>query len=108
MFKILQHLFKSLRRVNKFTMEKLRKLLKPANLKVLFLLESGEKRWSELERVLNKRQVSEALNELIELKLVKATEKRRGLQTYKTYGLTRRGEDLVKELKKVERILEDD
>ena len=107
MFTNIQQLFKSLRRVNSLAMEKLRKVLKNANVKLLFLLENGEKRWSELERVLNKKQVSESLRELIEMQLVKAEERRRGLQTYKIYGLTKRGKKVVDELKKIEEILDE-
>ncbi|WP_048086601.1 winged helix-turn-helix transcriptional regulator [Ferroglobus placidus] len=89
-------------------MEKLKKLMKPSNIKILFLLESGEKRWSELEKSLNKKQVSESLKELIDLRLVRAEERTRGLKTYKVYSLTKKGKALVKELKTILKILEDE
>ncbi len=107
MFTKTQHLFKFLQIVNKFTMEKLRKILKPSNLKILFLLESGEKRWSDLEKVMNKKQVSESLKELMGLKLVRAEERKRGLQTYKVYSLTKKGKALVKEMRRIQKILEE-
>jgi len=80
-------------------------LLRPANLRILFALKSGKKRWSELEKLMNKRQVSDALNELIDMGLVQTDEQRRGLQVYKLYDLTPLGLKALEKLQELESLL---
>ena len=60
----------------------LRRILKTPNIKILQLIMSGKNRWSDFEKVMNKKQVSEALGELIELDVIKAIKKKKGLKTY--------------------------
>ncbi len=75
---------------------------KSPNLKILNAIKSGKKRWSDFEKILNKRQVSEALKELIDLGLVKTVKHVRGLKEYNTYELTELGELVLEYLEKAE------
>lgn len=78
---------------------------KSQNLKILNALRSGKKRWSDFERILNKKQVSKALKELINLGLVRTVKHVRGLKEYNTYELTELGELVLEYLEKAEIIL---
>ncbi len=80
-------------------------ILRPSNLKILFALKSGKKRWSELERLMNKRQVSDALNELIEMGLVQTEEYRKGLRVYRLYYITPLGLKVLEMLQELESLL---
>jgi|Deesub1362A_J573_1020465.scaffolds.fasta_scaffold01722_15 DNA-binding HxlR family transcriptional regulator len=80
-------------------------ILRPANLKILYALKSEKRRWSELEKLMNKRQVSDALNELIDMGLVQTDEQRRGLQVYKLYNLTPLGLTALEKLQELEEVL---
>ncbi|WP_457548709.1 hypothetical protein [Archaeoglobus sp.] len=72
---------------------------------LLALLEK-ERRWSELEKVVDKRTVSECIDLLIELGFVKAiidyTESTKGV---KKYTLTERGLEFAKKLKELSNLL---
>lgn len=77
-------------------------ILKSANLRILYALKDGKKRWSEFERLMNKRQVSDSLNELIRLGLVQTIEQQRGLQIYRIYILTPLGHKVLEKLEEIE------
>jgi len=78
---------------------------KSSNLKILLAIKSGKKRWSNFEKILNKKQVSDALKELIELGLVKPVKHVRGLKEYNIYELTDTGRQVLEYLEKAELIL---
>jgi len=80
----------------------IKSVLKSANLKILDCIRQGKNRWSDFEKVLNKRQISEALNELIQLGLIRTKKQRRGLQEYNIYELTEAGKEVVKILEELE------
>lgn len=54
---------------------------------------------------MNKRQVSDSLNELIRLGLVQTVEQRRGLQIYRVYTLTPLGHRVLQKLEELADIL---
>lgn len=85
----------------------IRAVTKPANLKILFAIKSGKEKWSDFERILNKKQVSDSLKELIELGLVKTEKREKGLKEYKIYKLTEAGRYVIEYLERVESILRD-
>jgi len=82
--------------IDEYTM--LRRILRTPNIRILLLIMSGKNRWSDFEKVMNKRQVSEALGELIELGVIKAIEKKKGLKTYHVYEITDLGKYLLRRL----------
>ena len=85
-----------------YRFNKVKTILKSANLKILYALKDGKKRWSEFERLMNKRQVSDSLNELIKLGLVQTVEQQRGLQIYRVYTLTPLGQRILEKLEELE------
>ncbi len=52
-----------------YRFNKVKTILKSGNLRILYAVKDGKRRWSDFERLMNKRQVSNSLNELIKLKL---------------------------------------
>lgn len=82
-------------------------ILKTANLRILYALKDGKRRWSEFERLMNKRQVSDSLNELIRLGLVQTIEQQRGLQIYRVYALTPLGHRVLEKLEEIEGMISD-
>ncbi len=84
-----------------YRFNKVKTILKSANLRILYAVRDGKKRWSEFERLMNKRQVSDSLNELIRLKLIQAEEQHRGLQVYRVYSLTPLGQKVIEKLEEL-------
>ncbi len=74
----------------------IRKLSKKPILLILFSLKSGPKRWSELEKLTNKRYVHESLRELFHLGLIEATILNDTPMGTKAYKLSPLGEKIVK------------
>ena len=86
--------------------QNLKLLLKQSNLRLILALSEGPKRWSELEKIMNKRLVSESLKELIGLNVVGTEEHQKGLQKVNIYYLTDYGRLVLKKLEELEAILE--
>ncbi len=91
-----------------YRFNKVKTILKSGNLRILYATKDGKKRWSEFERLMNKRQVSDSLNELIRLKLIQAEEQRKGLQVYRVYSLTPLGKKVIEKLEELADMLSEE
>jgi DNA-binding HxlR family transcriptional regulator len=86
---------------------KLSKLLALPNVKIiLFILETGEARYSQLSKLVSSRgALWNAFKELNDEKLIqRRVEETTPIQSY--YGLTKKGRELGLELAKIKRVLE--
>ena len=71
--------------------ETLKKLMKKGNIKLLLILGSGKKRWSDFEEYASSRIVGLSLKDLINLGLVRVERHTQGLRDFKTYELIQKG-----------------
>jgi len=81
----------------------IRKIAKKPNLLILFSLKSGPKRWSEFERLMNKKYVHQGLRELAELGLVKPIVLDDSPIGSKAYVLTDFGRFVLEKLEEIEK-----
>lgn len=79
----------------------LKKLSKTGNLKILLTLNEGSKRWSQLEKITDKKTLSQSLNELFQLGLIEATIIHDTLTGSKAYQLSSLGKKVVKLLEQI-------
>ena len=81
----------------------IRRITKKPNLLILFSLKSGPKRWSDFEKLMNKKYVHQGLRELAELGLVKPIVIEDSPIGSKAYVLTDFGRFVLQKLEEIER-----
>ncbi len=85
----------------------IKKVSKIPNLTILLLLKDSPKKWSDLERKINKKYVSQGVRELIELGLIDLTLLRDTPTGSKAYELTPLGKKIVQHIEEMEREFEE-
>ena len=83
----------------------LKKLSKTPNFKIISMLEDGAKRWSELERIVDKKSLYYQIQELIELGITQPTIIHNTATGSKAYALTPFGRKIVKLINEIEKLL---
>lgn len=81
----------------------LKRIIKKSNLTILFLLKNSAKRWSELEKVIYKKDLHNSLRELFDLGLIQATiihDTPTGSKAYELTSLGRKIVELIEEMEK--------
>ena len=92
--------------MNENTLSLLKKVSKTGNFRILLALLEGPKRWSDLEKVVDKKTLSYGINELIETGLIKPILLEDSPKGSKAYVLTEFGMFILKKLEEIERYLE--
>ena len=85
----------------------LKKITKTGNFKVLIALSKGSKRWSQLEKLTDKKTLSNSINELFQLGLIEATIIKDTPTGSKAYQLTPLGKKVVQLLEQIEKEFEE-
>ena len=85
----------------------IKKISKIPNLTILLLLKDGPKRWSELEKKINKKYVSLGTQELVGLGMIEATIIHDTPTGSKAYQLTPLGKKIVQHIEEMEREFEE-
>ena len=88
--------------MNENMLRLLKKLAKTGNFKILLALLDSPKRWSDLEKIVDKKTLSQGINELIEAKLIKPTLLEDSPKGSKAYVLTDFGRFVLKKLEEIE------
>jgi DNA-binding HxlR family transcriptional regulator len=81
----------------------IRRIAKKPNLLILFSLKSGPKKWSDFEKLMNKKYVHQGLRELAELGLVKPVVIEDSPIGSKAYVLTDFGRFVLEKLEEIEK-----
>ncbi len=84
----------------------IKKISKKPNLTILLTLKTGRKKWSELEKLLNKKYVYQGIKELLDLGLIRITIVRDTPTGTKYYELTPLGEKIVQLIEEMEKEFE--
>ena len=84
----------------------IKKISKKPNLTILLALKTGRKKWSELEKLLNKKYVYQGIKELLDLGLIRITIVRDTPTGTKYYELTPLGEKIVQLIEEMEKEFE--
>jgi len=84
----------------------LKKITKAGNFKLLIALSEGSKRWSQLEKLIDKKTLSNSVKELFRLGLIEATIIHDTETGSKAYQLSPLGEKVVILLKEIEKEFE--
>ncbi len=85
----------------------LKKITKTGNFRVLIALNKGSKRWSQLEKITDKKTLSNSVNELFQLGLIEATIINDTPTGSKAYQLTPLGQKVVQLLEQIEKEFEE-
>ncbi|AGK60968.1 transcriptional regulator, HxlR family [Archaeoglobus sulfaticallidus PM70-1] len=88
-------------------LEILKKLSKTGNFKILIALNDGSKRWSQLEKLADKKTLSKSINELFDLGLIEATIIHDTPTGSKAYQLSPLGKKVVQLLEQIEKEFEE-
>ena len=80
----------------------LKKIAKTGNFRILLALSEGPKRWSDLEKVVDKKTLSYGINELVKLDLIKPTILDDSPKGSKAYVLTDFGRFVLRKLEEIE------
>ncbi|AEA47883.1 winged helix-turn-helix transcriptional regulator [Archaeoglobus veneficus] len=80
-----------------------RKISKKPNLTILLALKSGSKKWSDLEKLLNKKYVYQGLKELLNLGLIEVVITHDTPTGSKAYQLTPLGKKIVQHIEEIEK-----
>ena len=81
----------------------MKKLSKTGNFRILIALSKEPQRWSDLEKVVDKKTLSHSINELVELGLVEPTLLKDSPKGSKAYVLTDFGRFVLQKLEEIER-----
>ena len=84
----------------------LKKLSKTGNFKVLITLIDGPKKWKDLEKIIDKKTLSQSIKELLKMKLIEPVIIYDSPTGSKAYELTPLGRYIVKKLEELEKISE--
>ena len=85
----------------------IRKISKKSNLTILLALKNESKKWSDLEKLLNKKYVHQGLKELLDLGLIQITVIRDTPTGSKAYELTPLGRKIVQHIEEMEKEFEE-
>ena len=88
--------------MNDNLLELLKKLSKTGNFRILRSLLEGPKRWSELEKIVDKKTLSFSINELIETGLIEPVLLKDSPKGSKAYVLTDFGRFVLQKLEEIE------
>ncbi|ADC66228.1 hypothetical protein Ferp_2097 [Ferroglobus placidus DSM 10642] len=84
----------------------IKKISKKPNITILFALKTGRKKWSELEKLLNKKYVHQGIKELLDLGLIQIVIIRDSPTGTKYYELTPLGKRIVELIEEMEKEFE--
>jgi len=84
----------------------IKKISKKPNLTILLALKTGGKKWSELEKLLNKKYVYQGIKELLDLGLIQIVVIRDTPTGTKYYELTPLGKRIVELIEEMEKAFE--
>ncbi len=87
--------------------EIIKKISKKSNLTILLMLKDSPKRWSQLEKVIYKKNLYQSINELFDLGLIEATIVHDTPTGSKAYQLTPLGKKVVQLLEQIEKEFEE-
>lgn len=88
--------------MNDNTLRLLKRISKSGNFRILTVLLDGPKRWSELEKVVDKKTLSFGINELIDAGLIKPILLEDSPKGSKAYVLTDFGRFVLEKLEEIE------
>ena len=88
--------------MNENLLNLLKKLSKTGNFRILFALKEKPMRWSELEKIVDKKTLSFSINELVEIGLIEPVLLKDSPKGSKAYVLTDFGRFVLEKLEEIE------